>query len=141
MATDQIEKKEYEISFLAKDEMGPQEVVKLIKRFEGEITSEGSVEKIALAYPIKHEKAAYFGWLHMAMEPANITPLEHELEVHPGVLRTLIITPPFVKAKPRQSMKPGAKPSPEPKTDKKKTATLPLTNEALEKKIEEILHE
>lgn len=137
---DQIEKKEYELSFLTKEETGPQEIVKLIKRFEGEITSEGSVEKIALAYKINHESAAYFGYVHMAMLPENVKPLDHELSVNPQVLRFMIITPPFVKGKPRPLMKPGAKSAPEAKADKKK-AEAPLTNEALEKKIEEILQD
>lgn len=138
-------KKDYEISFLCKEEGGPEELRKFVLRSGGEILLEGPVERIALAYKIKKESTAYFGYFHFAMEPAEAKALEHDLNTAPFVLRYLIVTPPFQKMKPRGMGRPKTKgqqaPEPTATAEKKSVESLPLSNEALEKKIEEILQQ
>jgi ribosomal protein S6 len=92
-----------------------------------------------LAYPIQKENYAFFGFTHFEGDPAAIGDLKNDLKLNPQVLRYLIITPPFVKKSawkksgPSKSQLEETRPVPPP-------AEEPiLTNEALEKKIEEIL--
>ncbi len=136
------EKKDYEISFLLKSEERVDEILKALKHIGGEITLEGPIEKIVLAYKIKKETSASFGHFHFRALPADIKTLTQELKNNPEVLRTLVVTPPFVKSK-RTTMRPlpkAAAPAPEYKAPIA-VAPAPLSNEALEKKIEEILRE
>lgn len=144
---EQAEKKVYEIGFMARNEKGVAEVVEHVKKHGGEVVLEGAVEEMALSYPIKKQSQAHFGYLHFSADPAEIKPLNDELERVTDVLRFLIITPPFEKQKPRtmppDRVRPGQSPRPQqmPIAEKKPVAPLPLSNEALEKKIEEILQQ
>ena len=135
---DQDQKKEYEIAFLLNEETDAPGLIEALKGAGAEIRMEGPVRKTALAYEIKKRTSAYFGFVQCAMDPAAAKALEGMLNLRPEVLRFLLITPPTMKEKPRiQSMgapaRPGARPY-EPKA-----ATPVLSNEALEKTIEEIL--
>jgi len=132
---EEIEKRKYEIAFILKTEEAT-----VISRFLEErgftILTENHLEKVQLAYPIKKENYAYFGYLHFEGEPAAIKNLKADLKLNPEVLRYLIIArlfgkKDFKKSEPAESVEPKGKLSlsPEPV----------LTNEALEKKIEEIL--
>lgn len=135
MEEKEIDKKEYELSFLSKTEEGAKEIVELVRSLGGEITFESSVNKIALAYKINKEAAAFFGWIFFTALPKDVKGIKDSLALKGDILRTLLITPPFVKGKPRPI---GARPKPQ-KTSPEKPAQ-PLSNEALEKKIEEILN-
>jgi len=135
------DKKQYEIAFLSKDEQGAQEVLKAVKKLEGELIFEGPFEKTALTYKIKKQTTAFFGYVHATLKPESIKDLDHNLRINPDILRFLIVTPPFVKTKARPLYKPSPKTEPEPKEPRPKAAPIPLSNEALEKKIEEILKE
>jgi ribosomal protein S6 len=141
----EVVKKDYEIGFLSREEGGPDELRKFIIRSGGEILLEGPVERIALAYKIEKELSAYFGYFHFSMDPAAVKAMEIDLNTAPFVLRYLIITPPFVKTKPRGVGRPKAKalPTPDSTPTERKPAveSLPLSNEALERKIEEILQQ
>jgi ribosomal protein S6 len=136
MATD--ETKEYEIAFLVRDEKEAEEVLGIIARFGAEAVFHGPVEKISLAYPIKKETSAYFGYFHFALDPQKIASLAYELRMNPAIIRFLIVSPPFVKIKAKIIQK--TKRAPQPAVERK-IEPLPLSNEALEKKIEEILQE
>lgn len=142
METKEIEKKQYEMSFLVKEEEGAKLVLKFIKELGGEITLEGPVMKIALAYPIKKQESAFFGYFHFGFNPAEVKQLEHEMETSTAILRHLIITPPFKKMEMRPRAEapraPSAKPQAPAKAQEAPKAEA-LTNEDLEKKIEEIL--
>ena len=137
--------KNYEIGFLTKELTGASEVMKFITRHGGEMIFEGPVERIALSYPIKKQSEAHFGYLHFSMAPLDIKKFDEELGRHQEVLRFLIVTPPIEKQKPRPMMKEkgreGRPPREAMRMDSKPAAVLPLSNEALEKKIEEILQE
>lgn len=132
------ENRDYEISLLAKSEEGIARARELIKRHDFEVTLEGPAKKISLSYKIRQETQAYFSFFYARGSPALITNLDRDLKTTPAVLRFLIVTPPFVKNKITSSPKPYSKPA-IPKVDTEIRPSLPLSNEALEKKIEEIL--
>jgi ribosomal protein S6 len=135
--------KDYEIGFLARDEKGAEAVLNAVKQRGAEILLEGPVEKIALAYKIQHEVAAHFGYIHFKVAPSEVAGIKNDLAAQPLVLRSLIVTPPLMKPKPRwDGIKPRVKtvfPTPAVPLEHAPTPSLPLSNEALEKKIEEIL--
>lgn len=137
------EKKTYEIGFIAKDEKGIHELMDRLKAHGAEILLEGPVEHISLAYEIKKEKEANLGFLHFSAEAASIKPLSDELKRSESILRFLITTPPYIKPKPRQMPPDRAKSSQKqtPVATDRVAAPEHLSNEALEKKIEEILQE
>lgn len=139
--TEQTDKKQYEMSFLLQEEGGLSTVTKFVKDLGGEIEVGGPVAKITLSYPIKKEKSAFFGFLHFSMNPSGISQLTHEMETKPEILRHLIITPPFKKMETRPKMETPRAPERVPMERKPEPARAPetLTNEDLEKKIEEIL--
>lgn len=132
------EKKQYEMSFILREEEGAKTVAKFVADLGGEIETESPIQKIALAYPIKKETIGFFGFFHFALEPKEVVALEHEMETSQAVLRHLLITPPFKKAEPRVRPEAPLK-SPKPAAVKAEMKTESLTNEDLEKKIEEIL--
>ena len=145
MQNEQTDKKQYEISFLLKEEAGQKLVLDTIKELGGDIETESPVSKIALAYPIKKETSAFFGFLHFFLAPAEIKELNHRMETTEAILRHLIITPPFKKAPPRERPQsaPASKEEAPRASAVSKKAESPknevLTNEDLEKRIEEIL--
>lgn len=130
-------KKEYELAFLVNEETDAPGIVAALKAAGAEIHLEGPVRKIALAYEIKKQASACFGFVQFEMDPAGAKALEGFISLRPEVLRSMLITPPSAKAQPYPQsaapQRPAAKPY-EPKV-----ASPSLSNEALEKKIEEIL--
>lgn len=138
---EEIQTKEYEISFLTQDEAGKDSVLGLLRREGGEVFMEGPVEKIVLAYDIEKHTSAYFGYFHFRLSPDKLPVLQHDLTTDNAVLRFLIVTPPFAKTKPRSSGRPKAVSSPGSVPAKPAPESMPLSNEALEKKIEEILQQ
>jgi len=135
--------KEYEMSFLASDETGGAAVASLIARLGGRVTLEGSAERILLAYKIEKHTHAHFGYCHFAMAPGAVPGLKDELLRTPSVIRTLIITPPFAKQRIRQVPFERARSAPRMQVPlppvEQKAPIGPLSNEALEKRIEEIM--
>ena len=134
---DTPDKKEYEISFLTTAEEGSAAVTKLIREKGGTLTLEGGLKKIALAYKIKKETEAFFGVYRFEMDGTGVKELEKDLLVTPLILRSIIIVPP--KIKPQAPRRDPSAPRTAPAAPEKKAGTEVLSNEALEKKIEEIL--
>jgi len=133
----EIEKRKYEIAIVLKTENALVISQSLTNRGFSVLT-ENPLEKVQLAYPIKKENYAFFSFAHFEGDPAAIKDLKNDLKLNPEVLRYLIITPPFIK-------KPAWRKS-APTRLQEETRFVPpsaeepiLTNEALEKKIEEIL--
>jgi len=140
----ELRKRKYEIGFVLKTENAPYIMQSLISR-GFVILTENPLEKIQLAYPINKESYAYFGYSHFEGDPAAIKSLKEDFRLNPEVLRYLIITPPFVK-------KPAWRKPASARTSEETRFTLPaqagpsagkaesiLTNEALEKKIKELV--
>lgn len=139
MEKEPSEKKSYEISFLVKDESSAQKIATLIRQHGGEVSFESPVRNLALAYKINKEANANFGYFHFEMTPEELPALDRNLKTSSEVVRFLIITPAFLKTQNIPTLKPKSRPiSPRP-TQEANKAPAPLSNEALEKKIEEIL--
>lgn len=132
------ENKEFEISYLVRGEKDSSEIFKLLKQHDFEISFESQAKRITLAYKIKKEISAYFGFARFKGDPAEIKSLNHDLESSDLILRFLIIASPFVQTK-TASQKPRPVTTTKIKTEFETKPNLPLSNEALEKKIEEIL--
>ncbi len=128
---DENQRKSYEISYLLNPNIGSDLMSTLLKEMGLEVTSDGGVTEIRLAYPIKKETRANFGYLHFGAEPEVINKLRDSLQLNPNVLRFLIVTPPFVKAQSRREegnyrVKPAEEARPE------------VSNSSLEERLEEI---
>lgn len=145
----EIKKRKYELALVLKTE-NTSAVSQLLLNGGFVILTENPLEKVQLAYPIKKESYAYFGYFHFEGKPAAIKNLRTDLKLNPEVLRYLIITPPFVKKPAWRKSEPAKLPEEtkfNPPTDRQAyfadrqspPAESVLTNEALEKKIEEIL--
>lgn len=130
-------KKAYEVGFIARNEAGAQAVSRALKAAGAEISFEGPVSRVALAYDIEKETQADFGYVQFQLEPAKILDLDQTLKTEKSLLRFLIMTSDFLKQKATKDVAPTrtriVKAPLEPKFHE------PLSNEALEKKIEEIL--
>lgn len=130
------EKKQYELGLLLKDEdYSP--ITRLIQKYVSSSVSEGSLVKVNLAYAIKKNSQAFFGYLKFEMEPEKVGDLGKDLKHESSVIRHLLIKLPFNITKEIPQARPSLKP--ELKRKEPKPAASVLTNEALEKKIEEIL--
>ncbi len=139
------DRKLYELAILLKDEGDMAGMVTLISQHGGEMIAEPRVKKLALAYKIKGETEAIFACANFSMLPDHAKELEHDLGARQNIVRFMIIL-----AEPqteRREIPAGAFPAKKrgrpaagrPLAEGKPAAPRPLSNEALEKKIEEIL--
>lgn len=136
MDTKDIAQKEYEISFLLKDEGALSGVDSILSAEKAEVTHRGPVKEIRLEYPIKKAETAHFGFYHFRALPEAVARMNDALILKEGVLRFLIVTPPLATAQfaPRSEIRrEPAMPSQPP------ASSGALSNEALEEKLEEIL--
>ncbi len=141
--------KDYEIAFLLSEESDLKGLLDILKQHEATITFEGPLKKIALAYEIKKQSSAHFGFIRFTAPPAQIPSLEQVLVLHQPVLRSLIVT--YVPGRATVPRDPSAVPviaaaslaDATPVVVEPAVVTpghsLPLSNEDLEKRIEEIL--
>ncbi len=139
---EEIEKRKYEIGFVIKTEDAAI-ISQSLKNRGFVVLTENPLEKIQLAYLIKKESYAYFSYFHFEGDPAAIKNLKDDLKLNPEVLRYLIITPPFIKKpawrRPEFTQTSGETKFTPPVAKRSSSAQSILTNEALERKIEEIL--
>jgi ribosomal protein S6 len=127
------ELKTYEIAFLAEDSSKADEILNILNRFKASLISDKKVEKINLAYPIKHQTSAFFGFIDFQVLPRDIVEIDKILKQDKNLLRFMIISDPFIREnKNSENKKAGY-------SSREKVKHQELTNEALEKKIEEIL--
>lgn len=134
-----VEQKDYELAFLVKNEEDTSGILKLVSQHKIGVHSEGPLKKISLAYPIKHQSQAFFGFFRLFGEPARAKLLEHDLRSSQAVMRFLLIVLPSQKAVVEEMARRSA-----PKVTARRFIGAPekppvLSNEALEKKIEEML--
>jgi len=136
------ERKNYEIAFLVKSEEDQEGIIKILKNSQLPVIGEGRISKIKLAYPIKKENFAYSGYLHFSGSPQDIGNLTESLKNEPKILRFSVITQPIVKKDERRVVERASSRQAQevtPQLPKKTSVTEALSNEALEKKLEEIL--
>lgn len=119
------------------------EVKRVVEQRGGEFASDFQAKRIALAYPIEHEKDAVFAFARFKTGTAEAKQLERDLGTTSAVLRSLI-TVPFkiskrdaVGAGKRRMQAASRQPAPAPQSSV--SSVHVLSNEALTKKIEEML--
>ncbi len=140
------EAKNYEIGFLLREEKDAKEIVVLLESHGAVILNEAKFKRIHLAYPIKKEIAAYFGFIHFSASPSVIKSLNEKLKLNSKILRFLIINLTAVSLAEEKAIKKSEKPTIKPRvriideTPKKNLSSDEFVdNELLEKKLEEIL--
>lgn len=151
METQEIIKTEYEIAYLVRIEEDAQIVASAIASHRGEVKSEVPLKRIALSYKIKKETQAVLGVVRFMMEPEMAVSLAKVLRTNNAILRFLVTKAVSIASttpmRPFRSGHSGG--VSRPQMGERKTPAFPatapfapsapLSNEALEKKIEEIL--
>lgn len=136
------DKKEYELSFLLNEAGSISEIDKALANIKAEITTRGQISEIRLSYPIKKHTSAHFGYYYFMAHPEDVVKVKEELKLNPNVLRNLLLTPPIkpMTREPRPIKPIESKKEPAVKVEESRPAEPRiLSNEGLEKKLEEIL--
>jgi ribosomal protein S6 len=142
------EPKDYELAVLIKDEAHLPAVAALVREHSGEMLADFRAKKLALAYAIKKETEAIFAYAHIRALGDAVKTLEHELNIRNDVLRSLLVLLPRpAKVREEVASHEAVTPVVPKRTSPTRSAPMPesrqsagpLSNEALEKKIEEIL--
>ncbi|MBI4993436.1 30S ribosomal protein S6 [Candidatus Wolfebacteria bacterium] len=138
--------KKYEIGFLAYSEEARNNIVELLKVNSAEIINDGGFSKIKLAYPVKKHTSAFFGYIQFSSLPSAVVNLKDSLKLNSQILRFMIIilNPKALLAKSsgrffEKSEAKEFKKELEGIEVKKIRPQSVLSNEDLEKKLEEIL--
>jgi ribosomal protein S6 len=151
MTNEEKDKKEYELALLLKSEDNLAGVIALVGTHNAEALSEPRAKRLQLAYEIKKHTEAVFVYFTFKMFGDDMKALEHELNTHADVLRFMVIASPAPAERtatsampPREerrqrSSAPYSAPAAAPSETPRPAPSKPLSNEALEKKIEEIL--
>ena len=150
MTNEEKDKKEYELALLLNSEDDLAGVIKLVGTHNAESLSEPRAKRLQLAYEIKKHTEAVFVYFTFKMFGDDMKALEHELNTHADVLRFMVIASPAPAERtatsampPREERRPRsnsyAAPAATPSEAPRPAPSKPLSNEALEKKIEEIL--
>ncbi|OHA04135.1 MAG: 30S ribosomal protein S6 [Candidatus Sungbacteria bacterium RIFCSPHIGHO2_02_FULL_52_23] len=140
--------KNYELAYLVIPSVSEEEALAAAGKLSGILESEHGVirhletpKKRKLAYPIKKEKTAYFGWTTFTASPAAIAQIAKKISTDTAVLRHMIVEErvetrtPFLRPfSPRVS---GTQ-RPIPR-EVEKPGEEKLDLETLDKKLEEIL--
>lgn len=148
------DRKEYEIAYVAATEDGAVEVLRELAALGCAVLGKGPLAATKLAYPVKKHTTGHFGYVWFTAMAEDVKKLHDALAFKPGILRFLIVTPP-VKATVRENRAPrerGMQPKPaaseapkEAPVSEPRPQLTPmrvpeaLSNELLEKKLEEIL--
>jgi ribosomal protein S6 len=141
-----VEPKEYEVSFLARTEEDAADAAQLVRQHATAVDAEQPLRKIQLAYKIARETQAYFGCMRTKAVPSAAKQLEIDFKMNTKVMRSLVISLPAISSRTfvpsavaarRSATAPSA--SAYQPSERKSTPPPILSNEALEKKIEEIL--
>ncbi|MFA5099102.1 MAG: 30S ribosomal protein S6 [Candidatus Paceibacterota bacterium] len=147
------ETKNYEIGFLLKSEEDRKVVFGAIERAGFGLVNEGQISSIKLAYPIKKQNFAQFGYAYFSADPAKVEEFRKDLSMAPGVLRLTVFANPVIKTKEDEARAERAyfeneksaeaqqevQPAKERRQAAKPQKTEVLSNEDLEKRLEEIL--
>jgi ribosomal protein S6 len=141
--TEKVEK-EYEIGVLVRKEDDIPEVRRVVEQHGGKFASDFQAKRVALAYPIKREKEAVFAFSRFKTEPTEAKRLEHDLETTNVVLRSLITVPFKISRRDavgagKRRMQAASRPSTSVPQSNASSSMHVLSNEALTKKIEEML--
>lgn len=146
---DNIEKniKKYELAVVFKEEADYEMIRGLVLKAGFEISLEGETRKMYLAYPINKETSAFFNFVQFMGDAEMIADFSKDLKLNPKVLRHLIVTNPIEKqmdqfsfdSRPRRGQRQNFSEKPSDISVIEKKQQTVVTNEDLEKKLEEIL--
>ncbi len=150
MTNEEKDRKEYELALLLKGEEDLAGVIKLAGQHNAEGVSEPRAKRLQLSYEIKGHTEGVFVYFTFKMFGDDIKALEHDLNTQANVLRFMVIASPAPAERtatsampPREERRPRTpsySPAPAAPSEAPRPApSKPLSNEALEKKIEEIL--
>ena len=132
----------YELGFLVREENS--ELVKnILQKNKAAVYEESALMKVALAYPIKKEKMAFFGYCRFTGLPETAVAIKEALKFEPAVLRAIFIklsgnASKSTRLVSAENKRPAARRR--EAEIKKESGEGGLSNEDLEKKIEEILN-
>ena len=147
MTNEDKDKKEYELGTLLKSESDLAGVVKFATDHGAELVGESHAKRVALSYEIDGITEATFAYFNFRAHGDEVKAMEQDLNNRPEILRSLLViaTPPNEHHSPLNAL-PGSLPrrgrplrAPSSESAAAKPVSQPLSNEALEKKIEEIL--
>ncbi|MDO8557454.1 MAG: 30S ribosomal protein S6 [Candidatus Jorgensenbacteria bacterium] len=135
------EKNIYEITFHVLTEENAGDVRRCVEKCSGTITYERPLEKVRLAYPVKKQTYGFMGVLGFDADPEQVRAILNELKLGGLVLRSLIHKVLPQKERQKKAKQGAGAPSQQPAEGMKRLRPFgqALSNEALEKKIEEIL--
>ncbi|MEK7192388.1 MAG: 30S ribosomal protein S6 [Patescibacteria group bacterium] len=139
-----MDKKDYELSYLLISPEAEAEVLKLLAQTGAEVVSKKEPAVLQLSYLIKKQQSAHFGYVQFKGVPSELKSLRESLRLNAAVLRFLLVsyTPIKRERMPIQDLSAAApkptqnEPAPRPIIPQSEG---PLTNEALEKTLEQIL--
>ena len=131
------EKINYEIAYLVKNEADKERILKFFDSLGIKLNSTGEPKLMTLAYPIKKEKTAFFGWYDFSAEPENISQLEKNLKLDQQIIRFLIVKLPKISKKETRPKSQNV--SKESSLKRSMESQNVLTNEDLEQRLKEIL--
>lgn len=135
MTEAQENKVQYEMTFLTTEET-PDALINLFSASGVESPVVKSLEKVSLSYPIAKQKYAYLGKANFQADKTLLPAFNRVLELDSRVLRHMIVRYEDQQAK-ESSLRSKKDARPPLKTEVKLSEET-LSNEALEKKIEEI---
>jgi len=149
------EERKYEINFLAKQENDWSGVLELLRGHGAKTEKQNPGSRVKLAYPIQKENFAFMGQIVFTVGPETIKLIQEDLKTKNLVLRSLISTYVIPERRPMpirgRSLEAPAEENlasgeqkvltNEPKVEKRPPVFEELSNEALEKKLKEILQE
>lgn len=143
-----IEKKEYEIALLVRAESDIQNARLIMEKNGISKTFESPIKQVQLAYSISKEKSAFFCFWYGMADPSVIKEFVNELRHEAWCLRSLVVADPVKHAHYNEvrrsendeeyANKREIKEQEAPIIQEKKVSET-VTNEDLEKKLEEIL--
>jgi ribosomal protein S6 len=151
MTNEEKDRKEYELALLLKSEEDLAGVIKLAGQHNAEGVSEPRAKRLQLSYEIKGHTEGVFVYFTFKMFGDDIKAFEHDLNTQANVLRFMVIASPAPAERiatsampPREERRPrtpnyGSAAPAAPSEAPRPAPSKPLSNEALEKKIEEIL--
>ncbi|HPW34273.1 MAG TPA: 30S ribosomal protein S6 [Candidatus Paceibacterota bacterium] len=133
--------KEYEITFWLKDEAGIDKMKSILNNHGITPAFVSELKRVNLAYPIKKETSAFLGNMNFITDSEKIQEASKELRVDGELLRFMVSKDP---AKPQPMQEREGREMRRPVQEQKVEKTEPkssdmVTNEELEKKLEEIL--
>jgi len=137
--------KNYELAYLLSPSIAEEEVLThvgkinaLTEESEGTIRRAEEPKKRKLAYPIKKESWAYFGWTTFSLLPETIITLDKKLKENKLILRYLV-SEEEIETRPQSLRIMQPRPLSSRRVAPRQKPAEKLDLEALDKKLEEIL--